>query len=81
MAAQTPGAGLFEAGESPGGPGLVLEATAGLKHASAELLERLIDDLTFLVQTVEGRFSRRNFDSFVDALKRVDQVQPFEELP
>lgn len=81
MAPQTPGAGLIEAGASPGGPEAAPEASADLKHATAELLERLLDDLTFLVQTVEARHSKRNLNAFTDALKRVDYVRPYEELP
>jgi hypothetical protein len=47
-------------------------------RATKELLERVVDDLTFLVQTPEVRYSKRNLNAFVDALKRADYVRPWE---
>jgi hypothetical protein len=43
-------------------------------RASRELLDRLTDDLTALIRSPEGRWSKRNLNAFVDALKRVDYV-------
>jgi hypothetical protein len=82
VAEQTPGAGLdvLEAGESPGGPVLGPEPSPEPKHATRELLERLLDDLTFLVQTPEARVLKRNHSAFVDALKRLDYVLPVEAV-
>ena len=48
-------------------------------HADRQLLDRLIDDLTTLVASPEGRWSKRNLNAFVDALKRIDYVNL--ELP
>jgi hypothetical protein len=50
-------------------------------RATAERLERVVDDLTFLVQTPEVRYSKRNLNAFVDALKRADYVRPYEGGP
>jgi hypothetical protein len=56
-------------------------ASAPAPRATAELLSRLIDDLTYLVQTPEAKHLKRNHSAFVDALKRVDYVRPFEGDP
>ena len=77
MADLRPGAALG-GGESPGAVGLDPKPSADPVHATAELLERLIEDLTVLIQTPEGRHSKRNHNAFVDALKRVDYVRPYE---
>jgi hypothetical protein len=47
-------------------------------RATSERLERVVDDLTYLVQTPEVRYSKRNLNAFVDALKRADYVRPWE---
>lgn len=60
------------------GPEALAPPSATAPHATAELLARLIDDLTTLVRSPEGRYSKRNLNAFVDALKRVDYVRPFE---
>ncbi len=43
-------------------------------RATRELLDRLVDDLTTLIRSPEGRWSKRNLNAFTDALKRVDYV-------
>ncbi len=43
-------------------------------HADRQLLDRLIEDLTTLIRSPEGRWSKRNLNAFTDALKRVDYV-------
>jgi hypothetical protein len=48
-------------------------------RATAERLERVVEDLTYLVQTPEVRYSKRNLNAFVDALKRADYVRPWRE--
>jgi hypothetical protein len=50
-------------------------------RATRDRLERVVDDLTFLVQTPEVRYSKRNLNAFVDALKRADYVRPYEGGP
>lgn len=79
-----PGAQLVAEGlereEAPASDGL-RPASAPALHATAELLSRLIDDLTCLVQTPEVPVGSRNYSAFVDALKRVDQVRPYEGDP
>lgn len=47
-------------------------------RATRELLYRVVEDLTTLVQTPEVRYSKRNLNAFVDALKRADYVRPYE---
>ncbi len=49
-------------------------ATPDGPPASRELLDRLISDLTALIRSPEGRWSKRNLNAFTDALKRVDYV-------
>lgn len=74
MAEPSPGALL---GESPGVEALAPPvASAEPVHATAELLSRLVDDLTTLIRSPEGRHSKRNLNAFTDALKRVDYVRP-----
>jgi hypothetical protein len=63
-------------GEAPGIGVLAPLASADRPKATAELLLRLTEDLTVLIQTPEARTSKRDLNAFVDALKRVDYVWP-----
>lgn len=50
-------------------------------RATRDILDRVVADLTHLVQTPEVRYSKRNLNAFVDALKRADYVRPYEGDP
>ncbi len=82
VAEQRPGAALeplgLERGDAPG-PDVLPPGPRPAHRATRELLNRLTEDLTILVQTPEGRWSKRSHNAFVDALKRLDYVRPFEE--